>query len=69
MKKLLYSIAGSVLAGGVCVGLSYAIGWLFGPLYYGEDESTRNFVIFLWALAGFVVAGAVAGYRFGRVKS
>lgn len=69
MRKALFALLGGVLAGAICIGLAYVAGWLFGPLYRGEDESSRNFVIFLWTFLGFVVAGAIIGYRLGRPSS
>lgn len=69
MKRALFSLLGGVLAGAACIALTYAAGWLFGPLYRGEDESSRNFVIFLWVFAGFVIAGVIMGFRLGRTRN
>ena len=59
MKRFFYILAGIIIGGGICIGLTWLLGAFFGPLYQGEDESTRNFKIFLGAFIIFVVAGGV----------
>jgi hypothetical protein len=59
MKRLLYILVGMVIAGGICIGLAWMLGAFFGPLYQGEDESTRNFKIFLGAFVFSLIAGGV----------
>jgi hypothetical protein len=48
--------------GGLCIGITWLLGALFGPLYHGEEESSRNFGIFLYSFFAFVIGGAIAGY-------
>lgn len=59
MKRLLYIFAGIIIAGAICIGLAWLAGVFFGPLYQGEEESTRNFKIFLGAFVFFIVAGGL----------
>ena len=59
MKRLLYIFAGMIIAGAIGIGLTWLLGAFFGPLYQGEDESTRNFKVFLGAFIFFIVAGGV----------
>ena len=62
MKKTLFIVIGSVIFGFICIGITWLIGSLFGPLYQGEGESTRNFKIFLVAFVLSLIAGGVSGY-------
>lgn len=66
MKKILYPIIGAVLLGGICIALTWILGTLFGPLYQGEEESTRNFKIFLYVFIACALGGAVSGYFFAK---
>ena len=59
MKRLLYILVGMVIAGGICIGFAWMLGAFFGPLYQGEDESTRNFKIFLGAFVLSLIAGGM----------
>lgn len=68
MSKFLYSFVGAVLFGAVCIGVAWLIGAMFGPLYEGEEESTRNFKIFLLVFLASIVAGAVSGFIYGKRK-
>lgn len=59
MKRILFIIAGMIIAGGMCIGLTWLLGAFFGPLYQGEDESTRNFKIFLGVFILSLIAGGM----------
>ncbi|EKM17721.1 putative membrane protein [Vibrio harveyi] len=48
----------------VVVVLFHLFGSLFGPLYQSEDESARNFVIFLACLFLGIVSGALFAYKY-----
>lgn len=53
-----------IFAGGVSVYLiAWLAGYFFGPLYYGEDEATRNFKIFLFLFVTGVIGAGILGYR------
>lgn len=68
MKRLLFIVFG-VLASACLVYLSaLAIGALFGPLYQSEDESIRNFKIFLALLAAGVIGGGYLADRIYRAR-
>jgi hypothetical protein len=62
MKKIGYSIIGAIFLGGLCIGITWLLGALFGPLYHGEEESSRNFGIFLYSFFAFLIGGAIVGY-------
>jgi hypothetical protein len=66
MKRTLLSLLGALVSGALCIGLSWGIGALWGPLYQGEDESTRNFKIFLVIFLASVFTGALVGFIAGR---
>jgi len=66
MKKILYPILGAVLLGGICIAFAWVLGALFGPLYQGEEESTRNFKIFLYVFFACVLGGGISGYFFAK---
>lgn len=68
MKTFIYILAGAVIAGAVCVGITWGIGALFGPLYQGEAESARNFKIFLAVFSISLIAGGFGGLSFSRRK-
>ncbi len=69
MKKLIFSILGGILFGALCIGVTWLLGSLFGPLYQGEEESTRNFKIFLFALLASIVIGAILGFLLGKKET
>ncbi|ARU28175.1 hypothetical protein [Cellvibrio sp. PSBB006] len=69
MKRILFSLLGGLVAGGLCIGVTWIIGALWGPLYQGEDESTRNFKIFLVIFFMSVCAGAIFGFIAGKEKT
>jgi membrane protein DedA with SNARE-associated domain len=66
MKKYIYSFLGGILFGAICISVTWVIGALFGPLYQGEEESSRNFKIFLLAFLFFIILGAVLGFIRGK---
>ncbi len=66
MKKIVYSLIGSVLMGAICIALAWIVGAIFGPLYQGEDESTRNFKIFIAVFLGFIVLGSGIGFKYAK---
>jgi len=66
MKKIIFSVLGSITFGALCIGAAWLLGSLFGPLYQGEEESTRNFKIFLFALLTSIVIGAIIGFLLGK---
>ena len=66
MKNILYGFLGALFFGGSCIGLTWLAGVLFGPLYQGEAESTRNFKIFLTALLISIIVGAISGYLYSK---
>jgi hypothetical protein len=59
MKRVLYILGGMLIAGSICVAITWMLGAFFGPLYQGEDEATRNFKIFLAAFILSVIAGGI----------
>ena len=63
MKAILLTILFAILGLLLSIGLFYLAGSIWGPLYQGEDEATRNFKIFLLVSLGFIVVGGFAGYR------
>lgn len=73
MKKMLFSILGALLGGILCNILFWGIGQLATlldiRLYNGEDEASRNFLIFLILFFVAVVIGAVVGFLIGKRKS
>ena len=69
MKRLVYILSGSLISALLIVGITWVIGALFGPLYQGEDESTRNFKIFLVIFVLSVVAGGLFGDRLFKRKT
>ena len=62
MKTTILTIVGSVIFGVICIGITWLIGSLFGPLYQGEGESTRNFKIFLVVFIVSIIAGGISGF-------
>lgn len=66
MKKIIYSLVGAILFGFLAIAIAWGLAAIFGPLYQSEDESTRNFKIFMLAFLVFVILGAAFGYRFSK---
>lgn len=69
MKKLLFALCGALLGGLFCVVLAWGLGHFYGPLYGSEDESTRNFKIFLAALLVSLFIGGYVGAKQGEAGS
>ena len=69
MKRILFIFLGMIVAGGICIGFAWLIGALFGPLYQGEDESTRNFKIFLGVFVLSLVAGGLISNKIFKRKN
>ncbi|ARR06152.1 hypothetical protein Vc3S01_1390 [Vibrio campbellii] len=63
MSRLIKIIAGGLLGAVFVILAAYLIGSLFGPLYNSEDESARNFKLFLLILVGGIGAGALLVHR------
>lgn len=61
MKRAIIVVLWCVGAVLLCWALFYAAGALFGPLYQGEDESTRNFKLFILASLVSGIVGIIAG--------
>jgi len=68
MKRFIYITAGILLSAGVVISLTWLAGAMFGPLYQGEDESTRNFKIFLLVLLVSIIAGGIFGNKLYTTK-
>jgi len=66
MKTLVYSLAGAVVLGFLCIGITWFIGYAFGPLYQGEEEANRNFGYFMLAFILFIASGAFFGFKLAR---
>ena len=69
MKKYNYGIFGGLLFGAICIVITWLIGALFGPLYQGEEESSRNFKLFLFAFSVSVIIGVIVGLLHGKKVS
>ncbi len=69
MKKLLFSLFGSLTMAVLCIAIAWGVGSLFGPLYQGEGESTKNFKVFLAFLFVFVSAGGIIGFKYGSLRT
>ncbi len=65
MKKLVCLIIGVIVFGAICVGLTWLIGAIWGPLYSSEDEANRNFGYFLIAFSVSIFVGGWLGFLFG----
>ena len=68
MQKLRRYWCLRVVVGGACgtiivIVVFILIGSLFGPLYQSEEESSRNFVIFLISLFLGTGSGALFAYK------
>lgn len=61
MKRAIIVVPWGVGAVLLCWALFYVAGALFGPLYQGEDESTRNFKLFILASLVSGIVGIIAG--------
>lgn len=66
MKKFVYSIAGALFFGIICISITWAIGAIFGPLSQGEETSARNFKLFLLAFLASIVTGAISGFIYAK---
>ena len=69
MKRLLNIVNGTMMPGAAVIAVSWIIGAMFGPLSRDEDESTRNFRIFLAILALSLFAGGLVVDRLFKRKS
>ncbi len=63
MSRLIKIIAGGLLGAVFVILAAYLIGNLFGPLYNSEDESARNFKLFLLLLVGGIGTEALLVHR------
>jgi hypothetical protein len=63
MRVVLYIIIGSSVAFAAVVAVTILIGDISGQLYSNEDESTRNFEIFLLCAVTAVIAGGWVGAK------
>ncbi|MBB3170155.1 hypothetical protein [Simiduia aestuariiviva] len=68
MKKVAYMLLGAIIGGAFCVSFAWLIGHFFGPLFNSEEESTRNFKVFLMAFGVSLIAGGIAGNRLAAAK-
>ena len=68
MKKICFTLIGAFLGAFLCVGITWAVGQIFGQLYHGEDEANRNFGIFMFAFLIFLFAGGFLGFWFSLRK-
>ncbi|GLQ31335.1 hypothetical protein GCM10007876_18140 [Litoribrevibacter albus] len=59
MFATLGGVAGCLLS----LLLFYLAGQLWGPLYQGEDEATRNVKVFFGVTGVFLIVGLIIGYR------
>ena len=66
MKRIVATLAGSLGALALVVLIFYLAGAIWGPLFEGEDESARNFKIFLACGVAGLVLGGWLGARLGR---
>lgn len=66
MKRLAYIISGSLLGGLVVYLFTRVLGFILEPYYRpsGEDEMTRNFMIFIVTFFIFVVIGGFLGNKY-----
>lgn len=69
MKKLLFALGGALLGGLLCIAIAWGVGHFFGPLYGSEEESTRNFKIFLAAFLVSLLIGGFVGAKQGAAGS
>lgn len=63
MKRLVYIASGSSIGGLIIYLFTRIVGLLIEPYYRpsGEDEMTRNFMIFVIIFLVFVVVGGIVG--------
>ncbi|WP_188150499.1 hypothetical protein [Teredinibacter waterburyi] len=66
MKAFIYSLAGAVVFGVLCVAGAWCLGAIFGPLYQGEQEANRNFGYFLIAFSVSIGIGLFLGFKLSR---
>lgn len=69
MKRIFFILSGMIVFGGICIGLTWLLGAFLGPLYQGEDESTRNFKIFLGFFVFSLIAGGLISDKIFKRKS
>jgi hypothetical protein len=68
VKRLLFISTGAVAAACLVILIAFLLGALFGPLYHGEDESSRNFEIFLVVLLASIISGGFLANRLYHSK-
>ena len=63
MKRLVYIVSGSVIGGLIIYLFTRILGLIIEPFYRpsGEDEMTRNFMIFVVTFIVFIVVGGFVG--------
>ena len=66
IKRVGYIILGAVLGGLVSYVGAWLLGSLFGPLYTGEDDMSRNIKIYLGVTVLLLIAGGILGNKFYR---
>lgn len=70
MKKFLYCLLGIIIGGIACNLLFFAISKLALAfdlrLFNGEEEASRNFLIFLILFFVFIIGGGIKGYLIGK---
>ncbi len=69
MKRLAYILLGLAVGGTCAYAITYLIGFLIEPYYTptGEDEMTRNFMIFFVAfLVISIVGGIIANIIYNK---
>jgi hypothetical protein len=74
MKRILYIFSGSLLSGALVYIFTRILGILIEPYYRpsGEDEMTRNFMIFIVTFLVFVIVGGIIGnviYKKGLTRT
>jgi membrane protein DedA with SNARE-associated domain len=67
IKASLIAAAGALAGALVVYALTFAVGWLFGPLYSSEDDMARNVKLYLGcSLIAALVGGCLAVRRYHR---
>lgn len=70
MKKVVFPFLGAIIAGLICNLLFWGAGRIAVALgirlYSGEEEASRNFLIFLASLSVFMFVGLVCGYYIAK---
>jgi heme/copper-type cytochrome/quinol oxidase subunit 3 len=69
MKRFFFAFFGACFGALLSISLAYLAGQVWGPLYHGEDQSTRNFKLFLLVTGLLLISGGMLGYRFSKPKS